>query len=135
MSYKLTRRSFLAFSATSTGVILTHKLLLQQPAQASVGNISIQSGDVTANSVIIWGRGNGDSRLVVNYSTSPNLRGRVFSAVGTRVSPETDYTGTVELTGLRSDTTYYYQVRFVTGVRTPFRGASQFCNKYKYLSS
>jgi alkaline phosphatase D len=125
MSYKLTRRSFLAFSATSTGVILTHKLLLQQSAQASVGNISIQSGDVTANSAIIWGRGNRYSRLVVDYSTSPNLRGQVFSAVGTRISAETDYTGTVELTGLRSDTTYYYQVRFVRGVRTRFNNSLQ----------
>ncbi len=122
---KLTRRSFLTLGATLTGLIFTHKLLLQQTAQANTSNISIQSGDVTASSAIIWARGESDTRLVVDYSTSPNFRGRVASAVGTKISAETDYTGTVELIGLRPDTTYYYQVRFVRGARTRFNNSLQ----------
>ncbi len=125
MYRKLTRRSFLTLGATSAGVILTHKLLLQQAAQANASNISIQSGDVTANTAIIWARGESDSHLVVDYSTSPNFRGRVASAVGAKISAETDYTGTVELIGLRPDTTYYYQVRFVKGARTKFNNSLQ----------
>ncbi len=126
MSHKLTRRSFLAFSATSAGFILTHKLLpLQQTAQASAGNISIQSGDVTSSSAIIWGRGDRNSRLVVDYSTSPNFRGRVTSAVGAKVTAETDYTGTVELVSLRPNTTYYYQARFVESAETQFNNLLQ----------
>lgn len=72
MDRKLTRRSFLTLGATLTGVIFTHKLLLQQTAQANTSNISIQSGDVTASSAIIWARGESDTRLVGDYSVVLN---------------------------------------------------------------
>lgn len=117
MPPRLTRRSFLALSVTSAGVILSYKWL--QPAQAELTNqpiLAIQVGDVTATSAVIWGRSDGESRLFVDFSTSPNFKGRVQTRRGPQVSAETDFTGSVDLTGLRPDTTYYYQVRFVSGM-------------------
>ena len=128
MLRRLTRRSFLALSITGTGAVLSHKWL-QQPAQAGIGNsnsaIAIQSGDVTDNSAIIWARGDRDSRLVVDYSPSPNFRRRVHTAFGANISAATDYTGTVNLFGLRPNTTYYYRVRFVQGHRNRFDNTLQ----------
>jgi alkaline phosphatase D len=117
MIRRITRRSFLALSITSAGIAASSKWL--KPAQArsreQYNLLAIQSGDVTANSAVIWGRGNSESRLVVDFSTSSTFEGQVKTRIGPLVSAETDYTGTIDLQGLRPNTTYYYQVRFVDG--------------------
>ena len=58
MARRLTRRSFLALSMASAGAVFSYKWL--KPAQAELNSqpiLGIQSGDVTATSAVIWGRG------------------------------------------------------------------------------
>ncbi len=116
MVRRLTRRSFLALSITSAGIAASRKLLKLAPARASEQYklLAIQSGDVSASSALVWGRSDRESQMVVDFSTSPNFT-RPRTQIGPQVSAETDYTGTVDLKGLRPDTTYFYQVRFVNG--------------------
>ena len=123
MKSRFTRRSFLALSMTSAGIVASSKWL--RPARAELGNAynleAIQAGDVTASSAVIWGRGDRPSRLVVDFSTSPTFQRQVQTRVGSQVSAETDYTGTIDIQGLRPNTTYYYQVRFaLDGVESEF---------------
>lgn len=116
MAFRLTRRSFLGLSMTSAGTVLGYKWL--KPAQAQVTTqplLGIQAGDVTATSAVIWARGHQQSRLVVDFSTSPTFNSYQRTQIGPQVSAKTDYTGIVDLRRLRPDTTYYYQVRFVNG--------------------
>lgn len=111
---------------TSAGVIVSYKWL--EPAQAELTAqpiLGIQAGDVTANSAVIWARGDRESRMVVDFSTSPTFKERVETRRGPQVSAVTDFTGTVELSRLRPDTTYYYQVRFVSGKIAPWSGTLQ----------
>lgn len=111
----------MALSMTSAGIVASSKWL--RPARAELSNAynleAIQAGDVTATSAVIWGRGDRPSRLVVDFSTSPTFQTQVQTCIGSQVSAETDYTGTIDLQGLRSNTTYYYQVRFVDGSVEP----------------
>ncbi|NET04607.1 MAG: hypothetical protein F6K16_07695 [Symploca sp. SIO2B6] len=136
MTRRLNRRSFLALSTTSAGAILSYKWL--KPATAQLVNdqiYAIQTGDVTATSAIIWARGNRQSNLAVDFSTSSNFRGLVNTIIGSQVSAETDYTGTLELSGLRPDTTYYYQARFVkdatSGGLSQLRENEDFVGKFR----
>lgn len=119
MAPQLTRRSFLALSATSAGTVLSYKWL--QPAIAQLPNYqinAIQTGEVTANSALIWGRGDRKSSLAVSFSTSSDFKGLVNTVMSAeQVSAETDYTGTLKLDGLQPNTTYYYQVQFVSEAR------------------
>lgn len=126
MVRRLTRRSFLALSMTSAGVIASYKW--PKPAGAvshPYDLLSIQSGDVTATSAVLWGRGDRESRLVVDFSTSSTFKKQVHTQVGSLVSAETDYTGTIDLQSLHPDTTYYYQVRFINGTVKPWNGKLQ----------
>jgi alkaline phosphatase D len=106
---------------TSAGVAASSKWF--RPAQAQTSKqynlLAIQTGDVTANRAVIWARSDRESRLVVNFSTSPTFTRQPQIRVGSVASAETDYTGTIDLRGLRPNTTYYYQVRFVDGAVDP----------------
>lgn len=126
MAPRLTRRSFLALSITSAGVTLAYKSLRPALAQLTTQSLlGIQAGDVTATSATIWARGDRQSRMVVDFSTSPTFEWSVQTQRGPQVSAETDFTGTVELSELRPDTTYYYRARFVNGSMEPLSGTLQ----------
>ncbi len=126
MARRLTRRSFLALSMTSAGVIASYKWLKPAGAVSDPYDLlSIQSGDVTATSAVLWGRGDRESRLVVDFSTSSSFKKQVQTQIGSLVGAETDYTGTIDLQSLHPDTTYYYQVRFVNGTVKPWNGKLQ----------
>ena len=125
MAFRLTRRSFLGLSAASAGVVLSYKWLKPALAATTQPILGIQVGDVTATRAIIWARGDRSSRLVVDFSPTPTFSGWVRTRIGPEVSSETDYTGSLDLRGLRPDTTYYYQVRFVSGQIERFSGNLQ----------
>src|SRR5262245_34029142 len=68
----------------------------------------VASGDVTDSSAVIWARADSEAILVIEYTTTaafgdPRLGGQVH------VTGETDFTGTVTLTGLHPATRYYYR--------------------------
>lgn len=109
---RFTRRSFLTQCMISTGIVASTKWLRPARAEHTHGyNIqAVQAGDVTDTGAVIWGRGDRPSTLVVDFSTSPTFA-ELQTRVGSLISAETDYTGTIDLQGLHPDTTYYYQVR------------------------
>ncbi|MGB7445376.1 MAG: alkaline phosphatase D family protein, partial [Coleofasciculaceae cyanobacterium] len=120
MARRLSRRSFLALTTASTGAALSYKWLKPTLAQSPSPNYpvnTIQTGEVTATSALIWARGNRESNILVDFSSSPNFQGLVNSVMSSnKVSAATDYTGTLELSGLQPDTNYYYQASFVSGL-------------------
>ena len=90
-------------------------------------SVYAQAGDVTATSVVVWGRCNRGTNayLVVDLATSSafedlsefqdaeDLTAKLGPLVKV-VTADTDYTGSFVAYGLRPDTTYYYRLRCVT---------------------
>ncbi|MCX7592832.1 MAG: alkaline phosphatase D family protein [Fischerella sp.] len=127
MKTRLNRRLFLAWSAISANLILGSKWL--EPAVAiftSEQTDAVQSGDVTDTSAIIWARNNSErnARLVVKLSRSPNFQGSVQTIAGSEVSIATDYTGKVDIVGLRPNQIYYYRVFWEQGLFRIRRGGT-----------
>ena len=114
MSLRVKRRFFLQLGLSGAGAVLSHRWLQPGLAQVPTTISALQSGDVTANSAVIWARAEQETRMFVDFSTSPTFE-RVQTRPGPRVGPETDYTGQLDLRGLQPNTTYYYQVRFAEG--------------------
>ncbi len=65
-------------------------------------------GDVTANSVRIWGRTSDPSEFFVRYGTDKTSMIQISEGVMTSISH--DNTGSIILNGLRPDTRYHYQL-------------------------
>ena len=74
----------------------------------------VASGDVTANSAIIWSRANKEALMHVEYNTDPNFTSssRSFTTITTTVNETTDFTGHIRIYGLAPDSQYYYRVWF-----------------------
>ena len=70
----------------------------------------VQSGDVLAHEATIWTRADRPSRMLVEVSHRPDLRGarRLHGPV---LTPESDHTGKTVLRGLPSGRDLYYRVR------------------------
>lgn len=113
MSYHISRRSFLALSAASAGAVAGSQLLKLNLAQAKDSLSStypVQVGDVTSNRAIIWTRGDRSSRFAVQVSTSPYFGQDTRTIFGGGLDAATDFTGQVDVKGLRPGTKYYYQI-------------------------
>ena len=65
-------------------------------------------GDVTANSVRIWGRTSDPSEFFVHYGTDKTSMIQISEGVMTSIAH--DNTGSIILNGLRPDTLYHYQL-------------------------
>ena len=65
-------------------------------------------GDVTANSVRIWGRTSDPSEFFVHYGTDKTSMIQISEGVMTSIAH--DNTGSIILNGLRPDTRYHYQL-------------------------
>lgn len=66
-------------------------------------------GDVTASSVKVWVRTAHEAPVAVKYSQSENMTGAVLSKA-VKTDADADFTAAVNLTGLESNTIYYYQM-------------------------
>ncbi|WP_315789558.1 alkaline phosphatase D family protein [Fischerella sp. JS2] len=113
MKTRLSRRLFLAFSTITASLVIGSKWL--KPALAKFTTEegdTVQSGDVTDTSAIIWARNNAETnaRLVVEITTLRRFRKLVQTVKGPQVSQNTDYTGKVDISRLRPNQTYYYRV-------------------------
>ena len=126
MVRKVSRRSFLALSAASAGTVLGSRWI--EPAIAQLSGSSgypVQTGDVTANRAVIWTRGTRESQLIVEVSPSPQFGPNTRRVTGLSLNAATDFTGSVDVQGLRPDTTYYYRLAAREG-RGQFQGVGQF---------
>ncbi|HEX2312356.1 MAG TPA: alkaline phosphatase D family protein, partial [Thermomonospora sp.] len=70
----------------------------------------VQSGDVTAGRGVVWARADRPSRMLVEVSRRPDLRGSRLVR-GPVLTPETDLTGKVFLRGLPDGERIHYRVR------------------------
>jgi len=71
------------------------------------GIIGPQLGNITSHSVKVWARTKLPTTFSVLYATNPDLNGAI-SSKNTQTTWYTDATGVVELSGLKSNTKYYY---------------------------
>ncbi len=87
------------------------------PHAAAQPMVYTQSGDVRADSVVVWARCNRErpGRITVELSTSAAFavgdRGDVPTEQQAEVGADTDYTGAVEFHRLAPGTTYFHRVR------------------------
>lgn len=74
--------------------------------------LGVSSGDVTDSSAIIWSKSDRPARMFIDWSTVESMKDAVTVA-GPSVSPETDFTGKLDLRDLPPGQRVFYRVRFV----------------------
>ena len=72
----------------------------------------VASGDVSAESAIVWSRANQAALMVVEYATDEAMSDAQM--VMAQATAKTDYTAQVTLEGLTAGTQYFYEVWFMT---------------------
>jgi alkaline phosphatase D len=71
----------------------------------------VQSGDLSADRVVIWSRSDRSARMIVEYSTSDSFRD-VRRVVGPAALEASEFTARVDLTGLPTGQRIFYRVIF-----------------------
>jgi len=79
----------------------------------------VATGDVTANTAVVWARAKGDATVHVEYSPDESFDSTRRDRTG--VDGETDFTGKIHLDGLQSGTRYRYRV-WATAIGTGDKG-------------
>ncbi|MEW2330467.1 alkaline phosphatase D family protein [Micromonospora chersina] len=110
----LLRAGLVAGAGVAGGAVLGAPGALAAPAWRPAGRPllthGVQSGDVTADSALVWTRADRPGRMLVELSRRPDLRGaRVVR--GPVLDPTGDFTGRVRLRGLPAGERLYYRVR------------------------
>ncbi|WP_236793666.1 alkaline phosphatase [Amycolatopsis sp. GM8] len=119
-----TRRSLLKSGAMTAGA-LAAGLVVPTTAQAAplvrrdrpVLTHGVQSGDVTADSAIVWTRADKPSRMVVEIARDPSFR-HARTIRGPLLTPDTGGTGKVRIPGLAPGTDFHYRVTAEDGRAT-----------------
>lgn len=93
--------------------------------KAPVITHGVASGDVTAGSAILWARASVSSTLECEYSLDANFT-RLRKGPSREVSPGTDFTGQITLTGLQPETRYYYRLQARNSAGTSSREMGSF---------
>ena len=98
-----------------------------------------QAGDVTSDSVVLWGRCNQEQKSILKFKlfTTTHEHDHIQKKTA-KVSADTDYTHSVVFKGLKPDTHYYYQAKCkplgknagkkTSGMMSNFRTASDTYN-------
>ncbi|MFI6237329.1 alkaline phosphatase D family protein [Micromonospora sp. NPDC050784] len=81
-----------------------------RPAARPVLTHGVQSGDVTADSALVWTRADRAGRMLVEVSRRPDFRG-ARTLRGPVLTPDGDFTGKVRLRGLPDSERLHYRVR------------------------
>ena len=116
------RRRFLVHSAAlgtlaASTTLLPRAGLAQSPAVITSERMrpaiaqGVMSGDVLANSAMIWSRTDRPARMLVEYAMNPAFRDS-RKVRGPMALDVTDFTARLDLPGLPSGEEVYYQVRF-----------------------
>src|SRR6266567_825105 len=98
----LTRRHLLVRSAATIAVGCLGSIArpyLSRAADRPAIACGIQSGDVSANSAVIWARADRASRMLVEYSTVASFAS-ILGASSSDALPDSDFTSKVLLDGL-----------------------------------
>jgi alkaline phosphatase D len=84
----------------------------------------LQSGDVSANSAVIWARSDRPARMLVEAATTDSFR-TICSRACADALPETDFTAKLELEDLPAGEDIFYRVRFQNHATPTVLGAPQ----------
>jgi alkaline phosphatase D len=101
------RREFCKISAAA----VAFPALVRSTASAPQVSHGIQIGDPQGDRVIVWGRADRPSRMLIDYSTTDRFT-ESRRVVGPVVTEASDFTGRVDLSGLRSGQTYFVRASF-----------------------
>jgi len=119
-SQPTSRRSFLkSTGAAGASTLLSTSLAPRAFAQAAafvssdrpVLGQGLQIGDVTGDRAIIWSRADRESRLVVDWSTTPSFA-RATRVIGPHALAPNDFTARVDLEELPADQHIFLRVAF-----------------------
>src|SRR5438034_1779595 len=110
----LNRRQLLVRSAVTCAVAGVGSLArpyLSRAADRPLITSGIQSGDVSADSAVIWARADRPARMQVECSTLESFKTIIGSAAADAL-PERDFTAKLLLDGLPPGQDMFYRVRF-----------------------
>src|SRR6478672_4056570 len=107
----ITRRQWLVRSAATLAGFGLARPYLSRAADRPLITSGIQSGDVSADSAVIWARADRPARMQVECSTLESFRTIIGSASADAL-PDGDFTSKVLLGGLRVRKDNFYRVRF-----------------------
>src|SRR6201984_1136530 len=110
----LTRRRFLTTAASSAVVAAPRRTAApapRAPADRPVITPGVQSGDVSADSAVVWARADRPSRMLVEVATTDSFKD-IRGAAAIDALPESDFTAKALLESLPADQDIFYRVRF-----------------------
>lgn len=111
----ITRRHLLQTSGA--GMTLATSGFFAAPAIAQAGRPvithGIQSGDISANSAVVWSRADRPSRMMIELAATEDFRNPVLVR-GPHALETSDYTAKTVLTGLESGQDIFYRIHFVS---------------------
>src|SRR5262249_31344535 len=109
-----TRRRFLMTGASSAAVTAVGGVALPAVSRAADRpriTHGIQSGDVSIDSAVVWGRADRPARMLVEIATSDSFKA-IRSAVFVDALPESDFTAKALIEGLPAGSDVFYRIRF-----------------------
>ncbi|WP_026423120.1 alkaline phosphatase D family protein [Actinokineospora inagensis] len=111
---ELNRRNLLRAGGIGAGAVAAGLVLpgvaYATPKARPVLTHGVQTGDVTTDGAIVWTRADRASRMLVEVSRDPSFR-NARQLCGPVLTPDTDGTGHLRLTGLPAGTEVHYRVR------------------------
>jgi alkaline phosphatase D len=114
---EISRRQWLLRSAATCAVAGLGSLArpyLSRAADRPLITSGIQSGDVSADSAVIWARADRAARMQVECSTLESFK-TVIGAASADAVPDSDFTARVLLGGLPAGQDIFYRVQFESG--------------------
>ncbi len=135
MKSSTVKRLFASSIFVVTSILPTHLI-------ASDDSVYIQSGDVTHDSAVLWGRCNfeQDALLTFTLATDKNLidaakHNGIVRKKSLRVTERKDYTGSLVFKGLKSGSHYYYQAECKSLKKNPRSMVSASTSVFKTASN
>jgi len=117
------RRKFLAtLSAAAVGLRAQAPAIVTPDRARPAIPYGVASGDVTANSAILWSRSDRPARMIVEYSTTESFS-NVRRAQGPTALEATDFTSKLDLSGLPPGQRIFYRVLYEDLANSKIRSA------------
>ena len=123
----MTRRRFIGGAVSSaSGLALSSIAMPSISREADRPRIThgLQSGDMSANSGIVWARADRASRMLVEASTTESFSTIRASGYADAL-PETDFTAKIQLEGLPAGQQIFYRVKFQNHASPTLVGETQ----------
>src|SRR5262249_4286255 len=111
MSVRLTRRRFLAGATTAAAATPLGLPAISRANDRPLISHGVQSGDVSADSGVVWARADRPARMHVEIATPDSFKD-IRHAVFVDALPETDFTTKALIEGLPAGQDIFYRIRF-----------------------